>query len=222
MRVELRRFALPLSPSTLAAVLADPNAAPSEPTGFDADLSTVHSVFVSGRGEISGSSWDALIAEPLHRALRHLPRRLVTDMRLWQWLAADPFAEFVWTRWYGAVPDRPSEVLTDSLGERFLGTSTLRGVSRNALARLFWCADALHSGEDYSLTTQALENQDFFQAMFERAFGLYPPAVRACLEVLDRASETERRSAARKLNHYLTTITLEALDENDVRHLLAS
>jgi hypothetical protein len=68
---------------------------------------------------------------------------------------------------------------------------------------------------------EALANQDFFQAIFERKFGLYPPAARACLDVLRDASEDERREATKRLNHYLTTIVLENLTEGDIRELLA-
>ena len=108
--------------------------------------------------------------------------------------------------------------------ERFLGAGTLRGTSRNALARLWWCAESLSSGQDgYRLARQALARQDLFQAIFERQFGLYPPAVRACLRRFGNSgvSEREWRDGTRRLNHYLTTIVLEALSEDEILELLS-
>jgi hypothetical protein len=79
----------------------------------------------------------------------------------------------------------------------------------------------LYSERDgYHLVYQVLSSQDFFQAIFEREFSLYPPAARACVQELASASEDERREATRKLNHYLTTIVVETLREEDIRALI--
>ena len=222
MTAELLRFARHVSPDRLSAVLSGADYKAFEATGFQADLSDLRGV----AGDLiqhgkPGSWWDGHLVEPLHQALHHLPRRILLDMRLWQWICCSELSSYVWYRWYGSMPERPAEVLTSALSERFLGVSTLRGVNRNALSRLYWCADALISeDEGYLFARKALENQDFFQAMFERAVGLHPPALRACLQVLENASEDDRRAALRRLNHYLTTIAAEVLDEQDIRNLL--
>jgi hypothetical protein len=144
-------------------------------------------------------------------------------MRFWHWLCIFVFPDFVWYRWYGQLPQDPAAVLTSPMTERFLGTSSLNGVSRNSLARLYWCAAALHTEEDgYRYVIDALTKQDLFQAIFERKFGLYQPAAKACLEEMVQASEQEWRVGVRRLNHYLTTSVVEILSKEEVKELLTA
>jgi hypothetical protein len=70
------------------------------------------------------------------------------------------------------------------------------------------------------MAAAALENQDFFQAIFERKFGLHRPAASACLSVLNNASEEDRRQTTKDLNHVLTTIAVELLTQPEVEGLL--
>jgi hypothetical protein len=144
-------------------------------------------------------------------------------MRLWHWFSVSRLSEFVWRRWHGEVPNEPLQVLDDrkALFERFLGTNSLRGVSRNAMSRLFWTAEVFFSEKhDYRLVEKIWKNQDFLQAILERELGLYPPAAEACLLELENRGEGERRKAVRVLNHILTTRVVETLDVDDVRGLI--
>jgi len=94
-------------------------------------------------------------------------------------------------------------------------------VSRNALARLYWCATALWGeAEGYKWVRAALTNQDFFQGIFERKLGLCRPAAVAALKELSKKDEGTRRTALVRLNHYATTIALETLSEEGVAELL--
>lgn len=227
MDSELLKYSKPVTRSQLPAFLAAPTIGPSSPTGCVADLAAMGASMAhimestAPKGSIGRAAWDAPTARVLYEGLGRLPVSVAVDMRFWHWLCIEPFSRFVWQRWLGAVPDDPREAMTPALSERFLGTASLRGVSRNALARLYWTARTLReSTEDYSLVDQALGNQDFFQAIFERALGLYRPAAIACLNTLGGSSEDERRLALRRLNHYLTTIALEALDEDEISSYL--
>jgi hypothetical protein len=229
MGTTLQRYVHPLrSTQELLSVLADGSAVPAESVGVKADLSPIRRkidqlVRETPAGD-KRSWWDAELVEPLHRELHGLPVRVAADMRFWHWLCTAEFSELVWRRWApgGEVPDRPEEVLTTALVGRFLGSATLHGVSRNCLARLWWCAHALFSDKDgYRLVRAALAKQDLFQAIFERKFGLYAPAARACIRRLRNSAEKDFRSATEKLNQYLTTIVLESLNEKDVEKLLS-
>lgn len=219
---------MPATSDRLGELLLNPDILTTEQVGVLVDFSEVEcwldrwKDIHEARTAAERATMDRELVEPLHSALRHVPRRLAADIRLWHWLCIAKFPEIVWYRWHGSVPQNPFlELLTPSLTERFLGSRTLRGVSRNTMARLWWCGEALFSDEDgYSLAREALSNQDFFQAIFERQFGLYPPAARACLSALRDASEGERREATRRLNHYLTTVTLETLTEEDIVALI--
>ena len=229
MTVELRRFSIPLTIRQLAVALEDSSNIETESLGIVADFKEVKTAFKDFRTANAGASsserakLDRELAMPLHKALAHLTRRASTDMHMWHWLCICEFKDVVWYRWYGNVPTDLSSTISTSLAERFLGTPTLHGISRNALARLWWCVESLYSESDgYELVNLALGNQDFFQAVFERGFSLYIPAARACLRTLRNASEDERREAVRELNHYFTTITAEALSEEDISQKLLS
>lgn len=225
----LYRFQEPTTAVRLREILENGEEELSESTGHEVDLNEVRDRIQIITGLASGATsqqrayWDQLLIEPLHQALRKVPRSVAADMRLWHRLCVIEFPEFVWLRWLGRVPENVGTSLTDAMVQRFLGSNTLHGVSRNALARLYWCAETLYSeSEGYEWVRQALANQDLFQAIFEREFGLYPPAARACLRVLRNAGEQEHREATRRLNHSLTTIALESLTEEQIVRLLTA
>lgn len=230
MTVELKRLTIPLTTTRqLAAVLQNPGCVECELLGLTADFSEVRGRFDRFRSTNSDASsperarLDRELAEPLHRALTGLSRRTSTDMQFWHWLCIYEFRDIVWYRWYGRIPADFSGIISPPLAERFLGAPTLHGVSRNSFARLWWCAETLYSDEEgYDLAHAALGSQDFFQGIFEREFGLYVPAARACVRVLRDSSDAERRIATKALNHYFTTIVAEALTEDEImRNLLA-
>jgi hypothetical protein len=158
---------------------------------------------------------------PLHAAFEGVPRRLLSDMRVWHWLCITVFRDFILARWCSEEAAEALDDLTAAERGRFLGRASLNGVSRNALARLFWCGEALWSQEDgYRLAQSALHRQDFFQAVFERKFGLYRPAARACVIRLADATELTWRNSLKGLNFCLSTMVVEAMDESAVGELL--
>jgi hypothetical protein len=203
----------------------------TEPLNLNADLREVRAkidefraAVASAAGPISletRAKWDAELVEPLHRALR-LTRRTAADMRFWHWLTTVELRDFVLLRWYGSIPASPADAnLPDRIYERFLGRFNLHDVSRNALARLWWCGETLRSDAgDYALVRRAFAKQDLYQAVFEREIGLCAPAARACVKVLAGLSEADWRYRMRRLGFYATTISLEVLSETEIEHLL--
>lgn len=225
---DLKRYVRQVRQRELGRLLKDLSGVESEPVGAEADLAEVKDVFQGVLKKypewrrIDRAVLDRELVEPLHRSLAHLPRRDALDMRLWHHLCTIELYDVVCFRWYGAAAVPPEAVEQRSLAERFLGAPTLRGVSRNALARLWWCGESLYTVDDgYRLAHEVLEKQDLFQAIFERDFGLYPPAARACVRYFRDSSESEWRAGTLRLNHYLTTITLETLSEDGVLGLLS-
>lgn len=219
----LFRYELALHEHQLETALTNPAAfrtvALNVSTSFDAFAS--HLTELIERDE-DPASWDRALVTHLHRALKaKVDRRTTLDPRFWHWLTTQPLREFVWCRWYGEVPDTPEEVLSSALAERFLGAASLHGFSRNAVARLYWAGETLYSdADDYRLAVEALHNQDFFQAIFERKLGLYRPAAVACLKALKDYDEKGRRDAVKRLNHYLTTISAETLQVEELEAVL--
>jgi hypothetical protein len=226
VKVQLHRYASAVPEHRLAGLLARPGAIPWEPLGLTVDLAEIRRVSQELVRDVSDRpSWDRELVKPVHQALQGLSRRDAADLRFWHWFSVNALPEFVWERWHGSVPSAEEIPLvlgqSRSLTGRFLGGNSLEGTSRNTFARLWWCAETLSDGgTDYSLAQQALRSQDLFQAIFERQFGLYPPAARACVKVLGNGKQSEWRSKTRKLNNVLTTIVAEALDEEDIKQLL--
>ncbi len=218
MAAMIRRYSKPLTAAGLAAALkGEERASEGLSTAIPLDAVTTA---IEGLGDIEGSEIDGKLVEPLHRAMSVLTLREAADMRVWHWLTVQ-FQAVVWKRWprYHEQWKETGE-LTGEAVSRFLGRSSLNGVSRNTLARLWWTAEQMSDGGDYSPARDAVENQDRFQAIFERRFGLYPPAARACLESFRNLSEGETRSAARWFQQCLTTTVLEHLSEAEIAALL--
>ena len=222
----LKRYTDSVRHAQLEMALERATFLPVESIGAAADFTGIRETFARLLEETSEgaerSFWDARLVEPLHQALV-ISRRQAADMRLWHWLCISELQDIVWERWHGKIPGNLAEALTESLAGRFLGTATLNGVSRNALARLWWCGETLKTGDGadpYLLARKALERQDLFQAIFEREFGLYPPAARACLKKYQDAPAKQFRRGTRMLNHYLTTIAIESLTESDILEIL--
>jgi broad specificity phosphatase PhoE len=210
----VHRFVRPLTPARLEQAL--------QGEGLDAEriptavlLSPLRDAIASLKSDTTGTAIDVELVEPVHVALEGLTRSEAADMRMWHWLAAAEFPDLVWKRWRGTVPsvdELPEAARTHY--RRFAGTSTLVGVSRNTLARLWWVAEHLEG--DYERARFALSNQDMFQAIFERLLGLYCPAAAGCLNRFAGRSEAERRAAARWLNHAASTTVLEVLSEDEI------
>lgn len=213
----VRRYSKPLTPAGLAAALKGEQQ-PAEDLATSVPLDAVAAA-IESVGNCKGSEIDAKLIEPLHRALPLTPRE-AADMRVWHWLTVR-FQGLVWQRWPKYHQQwQQNEELTGEAVSRFLGRSSLNGVSRNTLARLWWAAEQMSEGDDYALARDAVDNQDRFQAIFERRFGLYLPAARACLECFHDLGESEVRDAARWLQQCLSTTVLEHLSEAEIGALL--
>ena len=213
--MELQLFVQPLTPDALPAVLSGNVIEHSEALGLSVDL-TASLAAAEGRGGREVREWDTELATALHRDLMELSNRDALDMRFWHWMCTIPFRAYVQARW----ASRGEEVSAVD-ASRYLGTPSLRGVSRNALARLLLAVRALWSTEDgYRWVEMAFENQDRFQGIFERRLGLHRPAAKACLVKLKGVPESVHREALRRLDHILTTVVVEALDQDEVEQLL--
>lgn len=160
---------------------------------------------------------DAALAPKLHEVLRPLGRRQLLDAGLWQWLCLEPLRDYVLARWCGGVSQDQLPNLKTSKLQRFVGSPTMVGMSRNAVARLFWGAEAAYattgSYEDCALV---FGSADLYVGVFEREMGLHPEAAMAIIRRLADEPEERRRQALRRLNFVLSTTALEALSAAEV------
>lgn len=224
MTTELRRFSPPITVDRLIGVLVDPDSEPTIPIDGSLKVDFTEPLELTRQmveGGVEFPAWDAEIAIALHKALSAQPRRVLLDMGIWHWLATTAFREYVLARWCGGVIPTADTVLTSAEELHFLGRPTLNGVSRNAIARLYWGAASLYDVSDgYALVQTVFASQDFVTGLQERRFCLYPPAARACARELGGLGEGEIRAALRKLNYLASTITLELLSEDEIVGLL--
>jgi hypothetical protein len=214
----VQRFAKSLTNDRLEEVLGGGRWA-TESLATAIPIEGVQAAVSSVPAEATKSAIDGALVEPLHSALGDLTRREAADPRVWQWLCVAQFPDLVWRRWAGQSPQPGMlhEALTSAMCPRFLCRASLNGISRNTLSRLWWTAEQLG---DYDLARQALSNQDMFQNIFERFFGMYPPAAKACLDRFGGRSEAEIRTASKWLQQCASTTALETLDQGDVAAIL--
>jgi uncharacterized protein DUF6339 len=218
---QIRRYVEVPNPRRLGELLSNPDRLTSEPIGIDADLDEFDRMAEQGLSGDERSKADALMAVSLHKAFNgQITLRDASDMKVWHWFAVASRPALVWRRWTGQVPLEPEQALTASLKARFLGAPTLNGVSRNTFARLWWCAETLRSGSDYSLAVTVLQKQDLFQAVFERRFGLHRPAAVSFITQFADKGEQRWRDAAKRLDYRLSTVVLETLAEKEIGELV--
>lgn len=149
---------------------------------------------------------DAYLGVRLHQHLR-LTRRIARDRGAWRYLAAVAFPEYVrhrFTREQGGQWNRT----------RFLGI-----IQQNAFARIWWIAELTRDDADYSLPEQVLASSAY-DPIFDRAFSWHPPMVRAFVKVMNRLGTNLIETAVQEVNHALSTVAVELLDEAEAERLV--
>lgn len=144
------------------------------------------------------SDLDAELAVQLHKALP-LSHRVAMDRTIWYYLSCCVAPTYVRHRWRekGRVKR-----------ERFL--SPLR---RNCFWRLWWSAELLRKGGDYSAVASCFKYQDLYEALLGRAFSRFPPAARIFANVLSKEQRSTVRKTTININYVLSTVVLEMLDD---------
>lgn len=138
----------------------------------------------------AGSDWQ--LADLLHKALRHLPRRTLLKPRFWEWLALVKTPEYVIARW---VADRNN--FTNANCGRFLCSSGVAGIETNALARLYWTADVSWSVRgDYSGMDSLFRIQDLHKTIFTNELCYQQ---RLCLAHADEMKQNFDQKEAREM-----------------------
>ena len=158
---------------------------------------------------------DAAMASEVRRHLQ-LTREQAAHDGLWRHLAVIKFHEFVRYRW--PYPDPQTDRSLSAARDKYLEGA--RDLYEHALVRFWWIAELTRAGNDYSRTTKALERQELANDLFDRGYARYPPAVRATIDVLADANSHVVSRTTTKLNHALSTIRLEALNESELRDII--
>ena len=229
--VELLKFTDPIKRDDLCAVLISPSEFSTQPIGMSADLTAIRAKCEELKARTNGSlnypQWDRELVEIVHHVLKDIPKRVASDMSFWHWICISQFRDIVWYRWRGEVAGEEAldnlveSMIGDADREHFLGANSLRGISRNTFARLWWCGHTSYSPEGgYSLSKRFFANQDRFNSIFERELGLSTLIARGCIDALEDVSEDQSRFVVRILNHYFTTLAAEDISEEQLSQLI--
>ncbi len=177
---------------------------------------------------------DARVVELIHGPLEALTHQAASDPGFWTWLACGPGRAFTWMRWSDLDPVPADSAAVDAalnakgsqVAKRFrMVSSGLHGVSRHALARLWWLGDSLDG--DYDAAAKMLANQDVFQAVYERKIGLAPGLSRTLIEVFSLGENsiggaTFRSEIMKPIRQLASVTRIEALEADDLRALVES
>jgi uncharacterized protein DUF6339 len=217
MLIDLQHLLEPTDVAGLKSVLMGRERPRTEPTGITIDLTDTLAVIGDLDPDSRRRDWDRAVAQPLRLAVASVPRRVLVDIRCWRFLAVVPLRPYVLQRW---MPEWNPEsgALTTAQAQRFLGSQSNQGFSRNAIGRLWRVVDAL---DDPELIDLVLDDQSLFSTVFERDLGAHGPTARACVRVLAGRPDEEKLRATQELNMLAATVALEALDQKAIeRHLL--
>ncbi|MBI3319516.1 MAG: hypothetical protein HYZ89_02885 [Candidatus Omnitrophica bacterium] len=150
---------------------------------------------------------DPWLSPRVHATLR-LTRREAADKRIWNYLTIVEFPDYVrWRFEDEEEADKPVPV------DRFMGED-----SKNALARLWWTAELIRNGKDYSPTTEV--SSRFFVSWQHLDLLHHRPAALAIVRFLKRfndgkgATDQQSQVFAKAVNLVLTTQSLDALCDN--------
>jgi hypothetical protein len=159
----------------------------------------------ASNGESDHYALDRWLAPRLHSALR-ISRRIASDPSFWAWIAMKYGAEYVHARF--AKDGRVN-------AWRF---NDSKGLLRNAISRLWWAAELVRNGPDYSAVDDVLRRVVTAQYALELEYSWYRPAAIAFTNVAEGnpgLSLDEMRELSKRANAYLPLTPIEVLGSED-------
>lgn len=137
---------------------------------------------------------DARVAPWVHACMR-LTRAEAGDPSVWEWLATLPCRDYVLWRWTskdGVVnPDR------------------WRGpIHKQAIARLWWGAELLRNGEDYTPVKAFFSLQDYPNSYLHRPFVRFRPVALGLLAAMEGAKAKRGKLKSREVNQVASVVNL--------------
>lgn len=114
---------------------------------------------------------DGWVAPRLHCALR-MPRRVAANPGVWSWLALEVFTPYMRERW----PDKAEQ----GGWWRYHSPDLLR----NGISRLWWAAELVRDGSDYSLVPDALAEVRIYHNVSELRYSWHRETARAMTRAL--------------------------------------
>ena len=174
---------------------------------LDAAVTAAKKEFDVGRQK-QRTSMDSNLAPVVHQCIR-VPPRIASLPGFWQYLTLFKYSDLVTTRW-----SRDNDI-----EEKYLGTQ--KDLYSNYLARLWWGAELTRDENGtYYATHRLFNKQRLVNYVLDSSFRRYRPAARAFAQELTDESGEDITEIAKRFNKSLSTIQLEARDEDDIRNQL--
>ncbi len=151
---------------------------------------------------------DRWLAPRLHAAIR-LPRRITSDRSFWAWIAMSLAPEYIFARWSSDGVLNPWRLTGDLL--------------RNGVSSLWWAAELLRNGTDYSKVDLGLRRVSTAKFALELKYSWYRPAAIAFVNVAQgdpALAEDQMKALSKRANAYLPLAPLEAIgfDNTEPEH----
>ncbi|MFC7236912.1 DUF6339 family protein [Saliphagus sp. GCM10025317] len=157
--------------------------------GTDVDYGAIQTkideIFVDDDYPQYEAKMDAALAPTIHANIR-IDRRTARDERIWYYLAAVKFDDFVRYRWRFDFENNRTAAF-----EKFLGETTGNNLYTNAIGRLWWLAELTHVDpatapvdvdDEYELTREVFEFNFLANRILDNAFHMSKPLVIAVVD----------------------------------------
>jgi len=175
---------------------------------LDSAISAAKTEFDLGRRE-QRTSMDSNLAPIVHQCIE-VPTRIASLPGFWQYQTLFRYSDLITTRWSQE----------DDVQEKFLGSQ--KDLYSNHLARLWWGAELTKDDDgSYYATHRLFNKQRLVNYVLDSSFRRYRPAARAFAKELTNETGGDITEIAKRFNKSLSTIQLEARDEDEIRDQLA-
>lgn len=155
------------------------------------------------RSDTEKNALDAWLAPRLHASLR-VSRRVASSPEFWRWVALELASPIVIARFRDG----------DGVSKwRYTGK-----LFRNAISRLWWAAEMVRNGSDYSLVAHTFGRTRTAQFALELGYSHYPPAAMGFVRVAEgrdggpKLDDSQMNNLSVAINALLSTRVLEACD----------
>jgi hypothetical protein len=160
---------------------------------------------------------DVAIAKELYQAIQtsQIKSSFCTDMRFWQWVSLYPMQDYVNWRWSIDLENKSSHY------SRFLGTGGIRGLSQNAIARIYTPASLLiPEPEGDELLISLFDKAQKEMSIFQSESCLNRKVLIAVVKATRGKNQQNSKKDIMKLNALKYTKCFELMSEEEIIDLL--
>ena len=189
-------------------------------------LGTFPEIGKKERDAISTAKVEAKIAQELYEALDPALKaepNLLSDPGVWAWVSLVPMREYMVARWSKALESADSDSNEETKFDYFYtNRNNLKRHTRCGTRRLYIAATACKKADgDFGNLVKFFESTDLYTGIFERRLGLDSEIAVELVVALNGKDRAVARYVLRSVELMLSTVSLEYLDRNQKRKLIA-